>query len=246
MATVRRLADLTWIEAKEAAPGAAALWPVGAIEAHGPHLPLATDVIIAEETSRRAAEKLVARGRSVLLLPPLAFTPARFAAAHAGTIGISEGTAAALICDVARAVGGQGVAALALVNAHVDPSHLRALHTAVESIGKALTLNIAFPDITRKPWVLRMPDEFKRGGAHAGFFETSCIMAARPELVSDEVRRGLPKIDVDLAGKIRDGAKTFSECGGPEAYFGDPASATAADGSRFYETLSDMIVEAIG
>ena len=52
-------AAMTWEEARDAAgPGAVAILPVGAIEAHGPHLPLETDVIIAEAMARAAAARL--------------------------------------------------------------------------------------------------------------------------------------------------------------------------------------------
>ena len=47
------LAAMTWEEARDVAgPGSVALLPVGAIEAHGPHLPLETDVIIARAMAR--------------------------------------------------------------------------------------------------------------------------------------------------------------------------------------------------
>ena len=56
------LQDLTWKEAREAIErGAVMILPVGSTEAHGPHLPLATDVVISEEMSRRAALKLKAQ-----------------------------------------------------------------------------------------------------------------------------------------------------------------------------------------
>lgn len=220
------------------------MWPVGAIEAHGPHLPLATDVLISEETARRSAEKLSARGRTVLILPAMSVTPASYAAAHAGTLSLSEGTAAAVVCDVARSLDSHAAESLVIVSAHVDPGHLRSLHAAAGAIGRVLKLRIVFPDLTRRPWVNRMPEEFRRGGAHAGFFETSCVMAARPDLVREEIRKSLPAVTVDLAARIRQGAKTFEECGGPDAYFGDPASAAAEAGVRFLEDLSDMVVEA--
>ena len=54
---------MTWEEARDAAgPGSVAILPVGAIEAHGPHLPLETDVIIAQAMARAGAERLAARG----------------------------------------------------------------------------------------------------------------------------------------------------------------------------------------
>ena len=50
--------------------------PLGATEAHGPHLPLSTDVIIAEAMARAGAERLSRQGATVLVLPTVALTPA--------------------------------------------------------------------------------------------------------------------------------------------------------------------------
>jgi len=241
---VRKLAEMTWTEVRDVAARAVALWPVGATEAHGPHLPLATDVIISEEMARRAAERL-ADAREVLILPALAFTPARFARAFAGTLSISEATATATIADVARSLASHGVRLLLLVNSHVDPSNLQALRSACEVVTNEGKIRIVFPDKCQKPWVLKLPEEFKRGGAHAGYYETSLVMASRPQLVREGVRKALPKVDVDLGRKIREGATDFHACGGPEAYFGNPAGASIEDGNRFYEILADMIVEAV-
>jgi creatinine amidohydrolase len=243
MGYIQNLAELTWPEAEKALRGATVLWPIGAIEAHGPHLPLATDAIISEEVARRAAEKLSEWKGTTVILPTLALTPARFAAAFAGTIGLSEGTVAAVVGDVAKSLARHGAAKMVLVNAHVDPSNLKALHAAVAAFegGK---LKIIFPDITQKPWVSRLPVEFKCGGAHAGSFETSMVMAARPKAVRESERIGLAKVEVDLGAKIRGGATNFEECGGPFAYFGDPAGATKEEGDRCLDLLRDIVVEA--
>ncbi|HWN67087.1 MAG TPA: creatininase family protein, partial [Haliangium sp.] len=56
---VLRLAEMTWEELRDVPrERAVAILPVGATEAHGPHLPLGTDVIIAEAMARRGAERL--------------------------------------------------------------------------------------------------------------------------------------------------------------------------------------------
>ena len=56
--TVQPLAAMTWEEARDAAgPGSVAILPVGAIEAHGPHLPLETDVIIAQAMAMKAGSR---------------------------------------------------------------------------------------------------------------------------------------------------------------------------------------------
>ncbi len=238
------LADLTWMEAETRLKGAVVLWPVGAIEAHGPHLPLGTDVIIAEEMVRRALAKLQAAGKAALALPALAITPATYAGTFAGTLSLSGGTAAAVICDVARSLDAHGAAKLVFASPHVDPANLAAIHAAVEAISRGMKLRPVFPDLTRKPWVLRMHEEFKKGGAHAGRFETSLVLAVAPHLVKEELRRTLPRLDVDLGARIREGARTFKDCGGDQAYFGDPASASADEGRATYDGLADILVEA--
>ena len=65
-----------------------AILPVGALEAHGPHLPVGTDLVIAEAMADAAARRLAAEGLEVTLLPALAYTPAPFADEFPGTISI--------------------------------------------------------------------------------------------------------------------------------------------------------------
>ena len=244
MGFVQTLADLTYPEAEKALKGSTCLLPIGAIEAHGPHLPLSTDTVIAEEVARRAGEKLKEWKPTAVILPAVAVTPATFAAAFGGTLGVSEGTLTAMIVDLAKSLEKQGAHKLVLISPHVDPANLRAIHAAVEATRDMAKLKVIFPDITRKPWVERLPDEFKKGGAHAGNFETSMVMAAKGKAVRESERIGLTRVDVDLGAKIKGGAKTFEDCGGDFAYFGDPASATKEEGHRCLDLLRDIIVEA--
>ena len=77
--------QLAWPKVKAlAAGGAAALLPVGSTEAHGPHLPLSVDVVIAEEVCRRVAARLTAKGRASVTFPAVAYTLTDFAAAFSG------------------------------------------------------------------------------------------------------------------------------------------------------------------
>ena len=244
MGYMQFLADLTYPEAEKALKGSTCLLPVGAMEAHGPHLPLSTDTIIAEEVARRAGQKLTDWKPTAVILPAVSVTPAKFAAAFAGTLGVSESTLTAYIADLAKALEKQGALKLVLISPHVDPANLKALHAAIEQTKDFPKLKVLFPDITRKPWVDRLPDEFKKGGAHAGNFETSMVMAARAKAVRESSRIGLAKVEVDLAAKIKGGAKTFEECGGDFAYFGDPAGATKEEGERCLDLLSAIVVEA--
>jgi creatinine amidohydrolase len=89
---------------------------------------------------------------------------------------------------------------------------------------------VTFPDITRKPWAVRLTAEFKSGACHAGQFETSIVMAERPDLVRESIRVTLDPNPTSLSQAIREGKKTFEEAGGPSAYFGFPRGASAAEG----------------
>lgn len=240
------LSDLTWEELRALDKArAVVILPVGATEAHGPHLPLGTDVIIAQAMARRGAEKLERRGATVLLAPPLAYTVANYAAGFAGTVSIRPETEHALLEDIAHSLSAHGIRYLALANAHLEPAHIGALHAAAEHITAAGLLTVVFPDVTRKPWALRLTDEFKSGACHAGQFEGSIVMAERPELVREEIRRELPANPASLSRAIRDGKSTFEAAGGPRAYFGYPAQASAAEGQDTIEVLGALLDEAV-
>ncbi len=242
---IARWAELTWTEV-EALDGerTVAILPVGAVEAHGPHLPLATDGVIAGEMAEAAARRLAAAGWTALLLPPLDYTAAPFAAGFPGTVAVRPATVTALVEDLAAALAGR-VAALAIANAHLDPAHLGALHEAVAAVRARGEPRIVFPDLTRKPWALRLGEEFRSGACHAGRFEGSVVLAARPELVREAARRRLEPNPASLSEAIRRGLATFDEAGGPQAYFGDPAAATATEGEATIETLGGILEEAV-
>lgn len=248
---VRELGTMTWEEAHElAASEPIAVLPVGAIEAHGPHLPVDTDVIIAAAMARAGAELLAERDLEVLILPPLAYTPAPFACDFPGTYSIRPQTMSALLVDLARSAASQGVCALAIANAHLDPTHLRSLHDAGDEVRDEGDVLWVFPDITRRPWGARLTDEFRSGACHAGRYETSIVLAERPERVRDARRRELAPVPHSLSDAYRDGKRTFGAAGGADAYFGDPAAATAAEGELTIRELggilADAVLEALG
>jgi len=70
-------------------------------------------------------------------------------------------------------------------------------------------------------------------------------MAARPDAVRETIRRSLAPNPASLSSAIRAGKATFEESGGPRAYFGWPADATAAEGMATIATLGDIVAEAV-
>lgn len=241
-----RLAELTWTEVDALDPTRVVpILPIGAVEAHGPHLPLVTDGIIAEAMAAAAAQRLARRGLEPLILPRMDYSAAPFAAGFAGTISVRPETVSRLIVDVGAGLAERGYRLLAIANAHLDPAHLGSLHAAAQEVLSDGKLTIAFPDLTRKPWAPRLSEEFKSGACHAGSFEGSIVMAAQPELVREEVRVALEPNPVSLSRAIREGLASFEEAGGPRAYFGRPAEATAEEGHATIEALGSILEEAI-
>jgi creatinine amidohydrolase len=237
---------MTWEEVRDLNPGeTVAVLPLGAIEAHGPHLPIGTDTVIARGMVERAEDLLQRIGWRVLVLPPLAFTPAGFAAGFPGTLGVRPETLEALLVDVADGLTRQGFRALAIANAHLDPAHLGAVHAARAAAHGRDLLPFVFPDLTRKPWAVRLGEEFRTGACHAGRFEGSLMMALDPGLVRDDIRRELPANPASLSDAIRAGVTTFEEAGGPRAYFGWPAQATKDEGERMLGILGEILTEAV-
>ncbi|HEX3235924.1 MAG TPA: creatininase family protein [Gemmatimonadales bacterium] len=237
---------MTWEDAREAAgPGSAAILPVGAIEAHGPHLPLETDVIIAQAMARAGAARLSARGLRVVVLPPLTYTAAAFAQNFAGTLSLRPETVTATVRDIAACLVRHEFGVLAIANAHLDPEHLGSLDAAAALIRRDLELAVACPNLAAKPWALRLGDEFRSGACHAGQFETSVVLAERPELVRGALMASLPANPVSLSRAIRDGKRSFEEAGGAQAYFGFPAQASAEEGRATIEVLGQILDEAV-
>jgi creatinine amidohydrolase len=228
-----RLAEMT-SPGLEALHDPIALWPVGAVEPHGPHAPLGTDTLISVGMCERAAARL----DDAVVLPPLPFGVTRYGAAFAGAIGISEATLRAVVLDVATALDEQGFRRLVIVNNHFEPEQVATLRAAAEEAG-ALYL-----DLVRRRNAERLTDEFRRGSCHAGRYETSLVLADAPQLVAPQATE-LPAHEVDMPAAMAAGRTDFVAMGMDRAYCGAPAEASAEEGRATFETLADMLVELV-
>ncbi len=232
------MSDMTWTEVDEALKDRpVALVPVGSVEAHGPHLPLDTDTLIATEVARRGAKKLFAQSIRALILPPVVFTVADFGADFAGTLSLPAETAKALLRDVCLAAA-KRFRCVALVNIHHEPAHMECARKAVEE-ATAAGASVCLIDFTRKRWAQMLGEAFLKGD-HAGAWETSLVMAAAPERVRERERVSLAPIE-GLMPALKRGAKTFLEAGGEDAFFGDPTTASAEEGESAYEILGKVL-----
>jgi creatinine amidohydrolase len=232
------MSEMTWMEVDEALKERpVALVPVGSIQAHGPHLPLSTDTVIAVEMARRGAKKLKAHGVNALILPPVAFGVAELGAGFAGTLNLPAETTQLLLRDVCLAAA-KRFRCVALVTVHLEPPQLECVRKAVDEANKTAA-SVCWADVTKKRWAQLLGATFALGD-HAGAWETSLMMSAAPDLVRERERARLAPIG-GLAAGLKKGAKTFEEAGGEDAFFGDPTVASAEDGNKALEALGEVV-----
>ncbi|MFD4675548.1 creatininase family protein [Lentzea sp. NPDC058450] len=151
-----------------------AVLPVGSTEQHGPHLPLATDSVIAWTI----ASEIATRYPEVRLLPPIQFSCSQEHADWAGTVSISARTLVSVVGDIAESLRRTGVEHVVLVNGHGGNYVL----SNVVQEGEGLAL---FPG--RDDWAFAREKAGIETSAysdmHAGELETSILLHAHPDLI---------------------------------------------------------------
>jgi creatinine amidohydrolase len=203
--------------------------PLGATEPHGPHAPLSTDTMISVGICNRAAERLVGEIH-VLVLPAVPYGVTRYSSAFPGGVSIGEETLSSLVTEIAASVG-----PLVLVNSHFEPEQVETLRST----------GLPLLDLTRRKHAEKLTEEFRSGSCHAGRYETSLVLADRPELVHVDRMLALEERHVDMPAAIRAGETDFVAMGMDQAYCGSPAEASSEEGRQTYETLTEMLVELI-
>jgi creatinine amidohydrolase len=242
----RTLADLTWMEARDVlARRPVGLLPIGAIEAHGPHLPLDTDVIISTATAARAFDRLESEGTPALILPPISYSVSFVGTSFAGTTPVQADPFEAYLASMLTQHARQGYRAIVCCNAHLEPAHVERVARACQTVSEQSGTPVLFADQRLEPYVNHLSDEFRAGARHAGGYETSIVMAARPDAVRMELLAELEPVWIDLPARLREGAQTFAEAGATLGYFGEPATSTVEEGERMLDALAEIVMIAL-
>jgi creatinine amidohydrolase len=237
-----RLAELTWPEAEKLArdPRAVVLLPLGAIEQHGPHLPLLVDWRGSEELARRIAPHLRRGGWRPVLAPSLPYGVSTLAIGWPGTVSLSISTFRRLLVEVVRALAAHGFRRFVLTNYQADPHHLRAIAAARRELARRrLRVLVAGFEPARRPptpmvnpkvrALMRSPNP--GGEWHSGELETAFMLSVDRRLVRTRVARRLAPAWFDVGRGLARGARNFRELGpGGAGYFGWPAVARARTG----------------
>jgi creatinine amidohydrolase len=251
-----RLAELTWPEVPRLArdPRAVILLPLGAVEEHGPHLPLLVDWLGSEELARRIAPHLRRAGYRPVLAPAIPYGVSTLAADWSGTVSLSVDTLRRLIVDVVRSLARHGFRRFVLANYQADPDHLIAMakaRRAIERDRRLLVLYAGFAPGAQvgtamvNPRVQRlMRSAQPEREWHSGEVETAVVLSRAPSLVRRGIARRLPPVWLDFRARLTAGARRFREIdrrANALGYFGSPAAARAETGNKIMALRGRLI-----
>jgi creatinine amidohydrolase len=207
--------------------------PVGALEAHGPHLPLGADQIQAEATARALAGRVGA-----LVAPAIPYGSCPGAREFPGTVSVSLGTLSKYTEEVLSELARHGARKILVLSGHAERGHIAALREAADQAMRAVPgCRIAVLSDYDFVYERRGLDAPESDG-HAGLLETSRVLAIRPDLVGATrpavVRGGSPFVP---------GPPTPSEWS--ESVIGDPGPASAELGSRVQSYVLDRLTATV-
>jgi creatinine amidohydrolase len=255
------MAEMTYVEVEKAArSGAVALWAIGAIEEHGPHLPLATDVYVPTaqllQVQRRLAEKKI----NSVIVPAYYWGVNRVTGSFPGSIDVRPEVMTELMTDVFRSLAKAGFRKVFCITGHYDAAHNRAIVDAVRRANSASDIKVHY--VVPRPLADRVglkagdpgfilvdfPAEIAPAhpDLHAGEAETSMLLSIAPNLVHKEIVPSLKPTDLTSADVAtwRKGYEHAKEVT-PLGYLGDPASARAANGVVRTERQAAAYADAI-
>jgi creatinine amidohydrolase len=219
------LDELSWIDAAaHLARVPRLIIPVGAMEQHGPHLPLGSNVLIA----RRIAVDLSAEF-GVLRAPTMYYgvnVPSE--REYAGTASLRQKTLHRAINELLGAWEEHGVDEFIIITAHRHEPHLDALATLITARARVRVVSLWDVDVGELL-------EKQPGALHACEAETSVMLFLYPELVRMERARDF-HISQDEFDRYVRGQLPAPPPGGA-GVVGYPTAATAAKGEAIYTRL---------
>jgi creatinine amidohydrolase len=222
-----------------------AVLPVGAIEQHGPHLPLRVDQAILDGILA-ATIPLIPDDMPALILPTLPVGKSDEHAAFPGTLTVSAATLMAMWSDIGDSVARAGVRKLVILNSHGGQI------APMDIVARDLRIRHGMLVVAANWFAMGMPEgmftpEEERFGIHAGDMETSVMRALHPDLVQMDQARdfqplvaglGTKHLGLTPAGKLAWMAQDLH----PAGACGNAAIATAEKGRVVIDHAARQIV----
>jgi creatinine amidohydrolase len=219
---MRSLADAVWPDLTHRP---LLVVPLGSVEQHGHHLPVATDTVVACAVAEAAVGELA----GALLAPALAYGASGEHEGFPGTISLGTEALTGLLVEYGRSAC-RWASRVLLVNGHGGN------HEALAAAGGVLRREDR--DVA---W---FPCGVPGGDAHAGRTETSLMLHVEPEgVLGERAVAGETRPIGELMPRLRrEGVRPVS----PTGVLGDPAGASAAEGKTLLEGLVDRLLTAVG
>jgi creatinine amidohydrolase len=240
-----RYDELTWHEIREAVTQQpVVLLPFGAVEDHGPHLPLATDNVIVEAICLESARRVPGE---MLVMAPLAYGYDDHHMDFPGTISVAVQSLLACVTDVTISAARHGFTHILIVNGHGSNAaiaDLAARRVVLETgiVCGSMSPNAAIDPTLAEPTLSQMRRSGPGGIGHAGEYETAMMLHLRPDLVQmDRAVREIGQLKLEHFSwdhsepsvlSWQDWWSRMSESG----VCGDPTVATAEFGHALFET----------
>lgn len=221
-----KIGEISWTDFEEAAPSLALL-PTGSTEQHGPHGPMATDIIIAEEMAARSAEIT-----ETVLLPSIKVGVSREHASFPGSLYLPPKVFRAQLRETILSAGQSGIDKFIVVNGHGGNI------SSIQEVCKTL-----YHDHELKALEWTWFNAISPGPmGHAGELETSLIMYLREELIKNRIERGADSWGKKIHGaRIAYDTREFTENG----IVGDPTKATREKGENIFEKSTEKLIDLI-
>ncbi|HXY46819.1 MAG TPA: creatininase family protein [Thermoplasmata archaeon] len=207
--------------------------PVGALEAHGPHLPLGADQIQAEQTALALAERVDA-----LVAPTIPYGSAPGARRFPGTVSLTMAQLEAHVAGVLQELARGGVRRLLVLSGHGERGHMAALREASDDTMRSYP-GVRVVVLCDYDFVYELRGkESPPTDGHAGLLETSRVLALAPETVGSE----RPVVEYRHSPFVP-GSPTPSDW--PESVIGDTRPASAELGGRVQAYVLDRLTETV-
>lgn len=229
-----------------------AVLPVGAVEQHGPHLPVRVDAAINEGIMRHAVERM-SDDFPALILPTMAIGKSNEHSAYPGTLTLSAETLARVWYEVCESVYRAGVRKVLFVNSHGGQPQV------MEIVCRDLRINLGMFAVSSK-WssFADLSDLFdaeeRKHGIHAGEVETSVMRYLHPELVDMSLAEDFPALSQVLEKEYEllmteGGAVGFGwqmQDINPKGACGNALAADVERGRLSVERAADKLITLIG
>ncbi|MDA0659920.1 MAG: creatininase family protein [Planctomycetota bacterium] len=240
------LADQTRTMARERAAETLLVWPVGAIEQHGPHLPVGTDTFTVEHVTLRAAEQ-AACAIPVTVAPTLSFGSSQHHLPFGGTMSLESETYYRVMTNLCESLIISGYRQIFLVNGHGGN------HELLQLVARDLALKHQASLAAASYWTVAWDALVKleahvacRFPGHAGAFESSVMLALRPDLVREPRPSREYTQSTDPRGFVRPyRAEHPGAWQAIDGYSDSPARGDAERGRQFLTVIIDELSRAM-